>query len=132
MPWPKVYESYSSEFGYGTGTTTKIGNLGDFVVFPDTDLTEDSHIAYDGEAFTGIGKPLPRRLSHLTFLPGAHIPSLLRAHAGDILKLNDPNMREHVLYQVREVYEGGVPNTSLERTRRQSLRSFLLALSGQS
>ena len=107
-PWAQVYERFANQYGYNTGTRTSIGNLGDFVVFPDPALTLESHITRLDGAFTGQGKPLPRRLSRLAILPGAHTPAILRANEGDVLRLEDPNMREHVLYAVREVYDGRV------------------------
>ena len=104
--WQQVYESYANEFGYSCGTTTKIGNLGDFVVFPDPALRLDHHMIHEPGAITYRGTALPRRLSRLAWLQDTHVAPILAAKVGDVLRLDSPDAQAYVLYHVREVYPG--------------------------
>ena len=41
------------------------------------------------------------------FSDASHLPALLRAHVGDIVRLRSDVYKQTVLYQVQEVYRGG-------------------------
>jgi len=105
-PWKQTLENFADEFGYRTGNTTKVGNLGDFVVFDDEATKLERHQIREDDAIVFKGEILPRRMSRLSFMPMAHIAPLLNARKGDVIRLDDPDMRALDLYQVREVYEG--------------------------
>ncbi len=104
--WQTVYEHFSNEYGYSSGNTTKIGNLGDFVVFPDPALGLDHHMISEPGLITYRGVALPRRLSRLAWLQDSHVAPILAAKAGEVLRLSSTDARAYVLYHVREVYPG--------------------------
>lgn len=106
VPWAKVYSQYSEEFGYKTGTRTKIGNLGHLVVFPDPALGSGHYVNIQPGIVQFQGKPLPRRLWRLAYFDPAHVPALLKASAGDVISLASDLYSENVLYQVQEIYAG--------------------------
>ena len=108
VQWPKVYKQYSEEFGYKTGSTTKIGLYGPLVVFPDPAL--GSGYMSQGEVFEWQGTPLPSRLWGLTFFDPVHLPTLLNASVGDVISLPSEQNHEYVLYQVQEIYKGNAEN----------------------
>jgi hypothetical protein len=102
-PWHAVYRAYASEFGYKTGHRTKIGNLGHFVLFEDPSLGQGHYVNIEG-GVTWEGKPLPRRLARVGFFDASHLPPLLAAKQGDVIRLHSSIYGEYVLYQVQEVY----------------------------
>ncbi len=103
-PWPAVYQKYSALYEDSTGRT-KVGNLGDFVLFPDPGLSIVFNMTrYDGYV-SAEGTPRPRRLSHFAQVHSSHIPVLLRAQQGAVVRRPNPSLRCYVLYRVREVYE---------------------------
>ena len=105
-PWNQVYTAYSAEFGYATGDTTKVGNLGSFVVFDDPALRKPHRYVEIGGVIEYQGDELPAYLASLTWLPASHVQPILHARMNDILRLTDPGGDGFVLYQVREVYLG--------------------------
>jgi len=103
--WETAYRQYADEYRYKTGSRTKVGNLGHFVAFQDSALGRAHYEKLPGE-IRWLGEELPRRLDRLAYLEPSHVPSLMKAHVGDVLRLRDRDHKEWVLYQVQEVYEG--------------------------
>jgi hypothetical protein len=106
-PWNSVYTRYAREFGYATGSRTKIGNLGHWVVFPDPALGLGHYESVQEGVVEYQGPPPPRRLWRLSYFDSKHLPALLKAHAGEVISLPSETYHEHVLYQIQEVYVGG-------------------------
>jgi hypothetical protein len=104
--WQAVYERYADGFRDPTGSSTKIGNLGHFVVFRDPALGHGHFVDIGDHAITWEGAELPRRLWRLQFFDASHLPRILRSRTGDILRLHSADYHETVLYQVQEVYSG--------------------------
>jgi hypothetical protein len=104
--WQAVYERYADEFRDPTGPTTKIGNLGHFVVFRDPALGHGHFVDMGGHAITWEGEELPRRLWRLEYFDASHLPAILRSKTGEILRLHSADYHQSVLYQVQEVYSG--------------------------
>jgi hypothetical protein len=104
--WGAVYRKYSDKFGYETSNRTKIGNLGDLVVYPDPDLGRGYYVDIAPHTITWRGEELPRRLSRLGFFDAAHLPAIMSASVGDVIRLHSSLYNQFVLYQVEEVYSG--------------------------
>jgi hypothetical protein len=107
-PWQTVYEKYADEFRDSDGHRTKIGNLGHFVVFQDSQLGRGHFIDIDKLVISWQGEELPRRLWRLRFLDASHVVSITHATTGDIFRLHSAVYHQTVLYQVQEVYSGRV------------------------
>jgi hypothetical protein len=104
--WKIVYTRYADEFGYKSGNTTKVGNLGHWVIFADPALGHGHFVDLGPDAIQWRGEELPRRLSRLAFFDASHLPAIMRSATGDILRLHSAEYHEYVLYQVQEVYPG--------------------------
>jgi hypothetical protein len=101
--WQSVYEAYADEYGYRTGNRTKIVNLGHFVLESDPALGKGHYVDIQG-GVTWEGEPLPRRFARLSTFDASHLPRLLSASRGDVIRLHSAVYHERVLYQVQEVY----------------------------